>query len=78
VPQGAPVFLETTWPNTNIELQRLMVAQDTGSAIKGNVRVDFFWGFGQEAAEQAGKMKQKGKIWVLLPNGYTSSQIAQN
>ncbi len=78
VPQGAPVFLETTWPNTDIELQRLMVAQDTGSAIKGNVRVDFFWGFGQEAAEQAGKMKQKGKIWVLLPNGYTSSMIAQN
>ena len=78
VPQGAPVFLETTWPNTDKELQRLMVAQDTGSAIKGNVRVDFFWGFGQEAAEQAGKMKQKGKIWVLLPNGYTSSQIAKN
>ncbi len=78
VPQGAPVFLETTWPNTDKELQRLMVAQDTGSAIKGNVRVDFFWGFGQEAAEQAGKMKQKGKIWVLLPNGYTSSVVAQN
>lgn len=77
VPQGAPVFLTTTWPNTNKKLKRLMVAQDTGSAIKGNVRVDFFWGFGQEAAEQAGKMKQKGKMWVLLPNGYTSSMIAK-
>lgn len=77
VPQGAPVFLATTWPNTDKELQRLMVAQDTGSAIKGNVRVDFFWGFGQEAAEQAGKMKQQGKIWALLPNGFTPSLIAQ-
>ncbi|MDP1574507.1 MAG: murein transglycosylase A [Coxiellaceae bacterium] len=77
VPQGAPVFLATTWPNTDKQLQRLMVAQDTGSAIKGNVRVDFFWGFGLEAANQAGKMKQKGKIWVLMPNGHTQSIVAQ-
>ena len=46
VPQGAPVFLATTWPNTEKQLYRLMVAQDTGGAIKGNVRADFFWGFG--------------------------------
>lgn len=67
VPQGAPVFLATTWPNTDKELRRLMVAQDTGGAIKGNVRADFFWGFGPEAAEQAGKMRQRGRMWVLLP-----------
>lgn len=72
VPQGAPVFLSTTWPNTNNPLNRLMVAQDTGSAIKGGVRADFFWGFGQEAANQAGKMKQKGKMWVLLPKNYSA------
>lgn len=71
VPQGAPVFLVTTWPNTKKPLQRLMVAQDTGSAIKGNVRADFFWGFGPEAENQAGKMKQTGKMWVLMPNGFT-------
>ena len=71
VPQGAPVFLATTWPNTEKPLQRLMVAQDTGNAIKGNVRADFFWGFGPEAENQAGKMKQAGKMWVLMPNAYT-------
>ena len=49
IPQGAPVFLATTWPNTDKQLYRLMVAQDTGGAIKGNVRADFFWGFGTEA-----------------------------
>ena len=67
VPLGAPVFLATTWPNTDKPLQRLMVAQDTGNAIKGNVRADFFWGFGPEAGNQAGKMKQSGKMWVLMP-----------
>ena len=70
IPQGAPVFLSTTWPNTDRELYRLMVAQDTGGAIKGNVRADFFWGFGREAADQAGKMRQTGKMWVLMPEGY--------
>ncbi|SEP24846.1 murein transglycosylase A [Nitrosovibrio sp. Nv6] len=72
VPQGAPVFLATTWPNTDKQLYRLMVAQDTGGAIKGNVRADFFWGFGREAADQAGKMRQTGKMWVLMPTGYVS------
>lgn len=70
IPQGAPVFLATTWPNTDKRLHRLMVAQDTGGAIKGSVRADFFWGFGPEAGDQAGKMKQSGKMWVLMPNNY--------
>ena len=72
VPQGAPVFLATTWPNTDRQLHRLMVAQDTGGAIKGNVRADFFWGFGPEAGDQAGKMRQSGRMWVLMPAGYVS------
>ncbi|MEP7371237.1 MAG: MltA domain-containing protein [Nitrosospira sp.] len=70
VPQGAPVFLATTWPNTDKRLHRLMVAQDTGGAIKGSVRADFFWGFGPEAGDQAGKMRQSGRMWVLMPTGY--------
>ena len=70
IPQGAPVFLATTWPNTDKRLHRLMVAQDTGGAIKGSVRADFFWGFGPEAGNQAGKMRQSGKMWVLMPNNY--------
>jgi membrane-bound lytic murein transglycosylase A len=70
VPLGAPVFLATTMPNAHQPLNRLMVAQDTGGAIRGPVRADFFWGFGEEAATLAGRMRQSGKMWVLLPNGY--------
>jgi membrane-bound lytic murein transglycosylase A len=70
VPLGAPVFLATTMPNSTVPLNRLVMAQDTGSAIRGGVRADFFWGFGSEAGEQAGRMKQKGRMWVLLPKDY--------
>ena len=69
VPLGAPVFLATTKPNSSAPLRRLMLAQDTGGAIRGVVRADFFWGFGNEAGSQAGKMKQQGQMWVLLPPG---------
>ena len=67
IPLGAPVFLATTWPLSNAPLNRLVMAQDTGGAIKGAARADFFWGFGPEAGAQAGKMRQKGKLWILLP-----------
>ncbi len=70
VPLGAPVFLATTMPNARQPLNRLMVAQDTGGAIRGPVRADFFWGFGEEAATLAGRMRQSGRMWVLLPNGF--------
>jgi len=69
IPLGMPVFLSTTWPNTDKPLNRLMLAQDTGGAIKGTIRGDFFWGFGDEAGKQAGSMKQKGRMWVLYPLG---------
>ena len=68
-PLGAPVFLATTQPNSGVPLRRLMLAQDTGGAIRGVVRADFFWGFGAEAGNQAGRMKQSGQMWVLLPPG---------
>jgi membrane-bound lytic murein transglycosylase A len=74
IPLGAPVFLATTWPNSAKPLNRLMLAQDTGGAIRGVVRADFFWGFGKDAGKQAGSMKQSGKMWVLLPKGYTPPQ----
>ena len=67
VPLGAPVFLATTRPNTSVPLNRLVMAQDTGGAIKGAVRADFFWGFGKPAGDQAGRMRQEGRMWVLLP-----------
>lgn len=64
---GVPVFLATTFPGKNSPLQRLVMAQDTGGAIRNAVRADYFWGFGPEAGEKAGKMKQRGLMWVLLP-----------
>jgi membrane-bound lytic murein transglycosylase A len=70
VPLGAPVFISTTWPNTSRALNRLMVAQDTGGAIRGPVRADFFWGHGEAASREAGRMKQRLRMWVLLPRGH--------
>lgn len=67
LPLGAPIYLSTTRPNSKVNLQQLMVAQDTGGAIRGAVRADFFWGFGKEAGELAGRMKQRGNMWLLLP-----------
>jgi membrane-bound lytic murein transglycosylase A len=67
LPLGAPMFLSTTQPNSDIPLQRLVMAQDTGGAIRGAIRVDYFFGFGTEASENAGRMKQRGNVWVLLP-----------
>ncbi len=76
VPLGAPVYLATTWPDSSEPLERLMVAQDTGGAIAGGVRADFFWGFGDAAGSLAGRMRQEGRMWVLLPRGYTPPPAA--
>jgi membrane-bound lytic murein transglycosylase A len=76
VPLGSPVYLSTTWPNSARELNRLMLAQDTGSAIRGAVRADFFWGYGEAAAREAGRMKQRLRMWVLLPNGHPAPGAA--
>jgi len=67
VPLGAPVFLATTFPASASPLTRLVLAQDTGGAIRNPVRADFFWGFGPEAGAQAGRMRQPGRMWALLP-----------
>jgi len=67
VPLGAPVYLATTMPLSAQPLQRLMAAQDTGGAIRGAVRADFFWGSGDEAGALAGRMRQQGRMWLLWP-----------
>ena len=67
VPLGAPVFLATTQPASAQPLNRLVFAQDTGTAIKGAARADFYWGFGEVAGNMAGRMKQSGQMWVLWP-----------
>lgn len=69
VPLGSPVFLSTTMPGSNEPLRRLVFAQDTGAAIKGAARADFYWGFGDDAGALAGRMKQPGDMWVLWPKG---------
>lgn len=69
VPLGAPVFLSTTFPASTTPLARLVLAQDTGGAIRNPVRADFFWGSGAEAGALAGRMRQQGRMWTLLPKG---------
>lgn len=68
VPLGAPVWLDTT-DAAGAPLRRLMVAQDTGGAIKGIVRGDVFWGAGPMAEAQAGAMQSRGRYYILLPKG---------
>ena len=72
LPLGAPLWLEAAAPDGNPSLpdqmlRRLMVTQDTGSAIRGPVRGDVFWGTGRDAGEIAGRMKHQGRYWLLLP-----------
>ncbi|MEC5398304.1 murein transglycosylase A [Uliginosibacterium sp. H1] len=66
VPLGAPVFISFPKPEGG-QMNRLVMAQDTGGAIRGRVRADFFWGFGAEAGAQAGRMRQQGRMWLLWP-----------
>lgn len=75
IPLGAPVFLATTFPNSAVALNRLAFAQDTGGAIRGSVRADFFWGIGAQAGAQAGEMRQPGRMWLLWPKGEPLPQL---
>ena len=67
VPYGTLVWLDSTEPLSSTALQRLVLAQDTGSAITGAVRADYFWGWADGAEAQAGRMKQPLRLWVLWP-----------
>jgi len=74
IPLHAPIFLSASHPDpqsleTDVPMGRLMVAQDTGGAIRGEIRGDVYWGFGEEATLIAGHMAAKGRFWLLLPNG---------
>ncbi len=71
LPLGAPLYLATTDPLTHQPLTRLMLAQDTGGAIRGALRADFFWGMGSAAGESAGAMREQGSFWLLWPAGQT-------
>jgi membrane-bound lytic murein transglycosylase A len=70
VPLGMPVWVDSVDPDGK-KLRRLMVAQDTGAAIKGPVRGDVFWGAGEAAFRMAGRMKSPGRLVVFLPRART-------
>lgn len=67
IPYGTPVWFDSTEPLSKQALRRLVFAQDTGSAIIGAVRADYFWGWGPDAEQQAGRMMQPLRLWVLWP-----------
>jgi len=75
IPLGAPVYVATTWPGSARPLNRLMLAQDAGGAIRGPVRADWFWGFGEDAAREAGRMREEGRLWLLWPKGVAPPQL---
>ena len=76
VPLGAPLWLDAEHPLPDAgRLQRLMLAQDTGGAIKGPVRGDVFWGTGEAALRIAGRMKSRGTYYLLLPKSVVLPQF---
>lgn len=75
IPLGAPIVLATTDPTTRAPLTRPLLAQDTGGAIRGPLRFDFFWGLGSEAGEIAGRQRYEGSVWLLVPRGSTPEEL---
>lgn len=70
LPYGMPLWLDAAAPGDDgPRIRKLMITQDTGGAIRGPVRGDYFWGFGADAEHKAGLMKSKGRYWIFLPAG---------
>jgi membrane-bound lytic murein transglycosylase A len=77
-PLGAPVFIDGVQPGSNTPMRRLVFAQDTGGAIRGSVRGDFFWGFGDEAGKLALATNQPVRMWLLLPKAVASQAASSS
>jgi membrane-bound lytic murein transglycosylase A len=75
-PLGAPVFISARRAGGGFGTDRLMVAQDTGGAIRGAVRADYFWGFGKNAGAEAMRMKDDLRMWILLPKSLDLSALS--
>jgi membrane-bound lytic murein transglycosylase A len=75
IPPGAPLLLATTDPTTGTALVRPMLVQDTGTAIRGALRFDLFWGYGIEAADRAGRQRHDGAAWVFTPKGVAPGSL---
>ena len=69
IPLGAPLIIESEHPMTGEPLVRPVLAQDTGGAIRGPLRLDLFWGFGPHAEEAAGQQRGQAAVWILVPRG---------
>jgi membrane-bound lytic murein transglycosylase A len=65
-PLGMPVYIASDGAGSS-GMRRLMLAQDTGGAIRGAVRADYFWGFGPQAGQRASQTKAVGRMWLLVP-----------
>ncbi|MBL4740146.1 MAG: murein transglycosylase A [Sneathiella sp.] len=80
MPLGVPIWLQTEIEEDNkpFPINRLLIAQDTGGAIRGPVRGDVFWGNGPLAYERAGAMKSTGEYWILLPNSVAAKHLSKN
>ena len=66
---GTPFVVSVSQESPSLHFTRPVVAQDTGGAIRGAIRFDYFWGFGDEAGASAGRQKSEARAWVLIPNG---------
>jgi len=75
IPLGAPLLISSEHPVSGAPLRRLMLAQDTGGAIRGPLRFDFFWGFGAEAAAPAGRQRHDVQAWLLVPRGVRPEKL---
>jgi len=73
---GVPMFVQTTAPGLGGDWSGLLIAQDTGGAIKGPVRGDIYFGTGVDAGNRAGTMNAKGRLWVLLPRAVAERMMA--
>lgn len=76
-PLGLPMYVQTTAPGLGGDWAGLLIAQDTGGAIKGVVRGDIFFGTGDDAGRRAGTMNAPGRLWVLLPPAAAARVLSQ-
>jgi membrane-bound lytic murein transglycosylase A len=74
-PLGAPLILRSVHPVDGTPLERLVVAQDTGGAIRGPLRFDFFWGTGKVAGDIAGRQRHDVSAWLLVPKGTQPEEL---
>lgn len=75
IPLGAPLVVDARQPATGLAFTRPVLAQDTGGAIRGPLRFDYFWGFGDATATEAGRQKSELRAWLLVPRGATPESL---